>query len=69
MFKVFLGISTCGLGSLQWFAGCSVMEGNDFDSVLRPRAKACQHHAVLVTSGCWIYLSLALLWANVQDAV
>lgn len=62
-------LHTCGLRSHQWLAGCSVMQGDDFDGVLCPWAQASQQHAVLLASGRRTQLSLSLLWAGVEDAV
>lgn len=68
-FGVFLLSATCGLSSHQRWAGCSVMEGDDLNSILCSRAKVSKHHTVLVPSGCWAQLSLTFLCTGVQDAV
>lgn len=60
---------TCGLRSHQRFAGCSVMQGDDLDSVLCPWMETTEQHVVLLTPGCRTQLSLALLRAGVEDAV
>lgn len=45
------------------------MEGDDFNGVFGPGAKASQQHAVTVPSGRWTHLPLAFLWAGVHNAV